>query len=80
VNHYRYSFTAECPEDGDSVLYILQIECETKILAEDIRENCKRGSVYHEELADDLATCLPGNQTLTANHRGVEIVTYRSGL
>lgn len=78
MNYYAYTFMAECPSDGDQVMYTIEIETSEFIKAEDIRENCDRGAVYHEELADDLSRLMPGNQRLTATHRSVKIITTRN--
>lgn len=78
MNIYRHSFTAVCPADGEVIIYRLEIKSPIMIHVEHIKTATaliKKG--WHEQIADDLAKCLGGDQTITATHQGVEIETVR---
>jgi hypothetical protein len=81
VNIYRTSFSATCPNNGETIAYALTIEATAVIMAEDIVAACKRASLcekpYHETIADYLHKQLGGRQTITAHHHGVDIETRR---
>lgn len=74
MNTYRYTFVAECPLNGEHIIYSLAIETERQIYVEHIKTACALHSEgYHEPIAADLHARFGGNLTLTANHHGVEI-------
>lgn len=78
ANIYRHTFVAECPADGDQIVYSLEIRSQSMIRVERIRTATaliKRG--YHEAIADQLHGQLGGEQRITATHQGVEIETLR---
>lgn len=78
VNRYQFTFTAECPSDGDMIRYEGEIVSGDMIRVESINETTgqfKKG--FHEDLADQLASRFGGLQTLTAVHQGVRIVSHR---
>ena len=78
MNIYRHSFTAVCPADGESIIYRLEIKSSIMIHVEHIKTATaliKKG--WHEQIADDLARRLGGDQTIIATHQGVEIETVR---
>lgn len=78
MNIYRHSFTAVCPADGESIIYRLEIKSSIMIHVEHIKTATaliKKG--WHEQIADDLAKRLGGDQTIIATHQGVEIETVR---
>lgn len=78
MNIYRHSFVAECPADGDQIVYRLEIQSKAMIHVEHIRTATaliKRG--YHEEIADQLHQRFGGEQHIVAVHQGVEIETVR---
>lgn len=76
MNIYRYVFTSVCPNDGDTIIYGLEIRSKETIMVEAIKDACAdwpRG--FQEEIAADLHKSLGGALTLRAQHQGVEIVT-----
>jgi len=83
VNTYTTEFFQQCPNNGVRVKYHLQIESAKVIPVEEIVSAVETVEVgdakFHEEYADALASWLPGTQTLTAHHHGVDIKTVRQG-
>lgn len=80
MNTYRVQFVAKCPVNNDRVLYTLTIDHGQTIPAESIVtviSELSRTPMFHERLADRLSVALPGIQRLSADHRGVSIVTRR---
>ena len=78
LNIYRHTFIAECPSDGDSIIYRLEIKAPKVIMVEHIRTATaliKKG--YHEQIADQLHDRFGGEQRIVATHQGVEIETLR---
>lgn len=76
MNIYRYTFAAECPVNGETIIYSLQIETGRQIYVEHIKTACAlHASGYHEPIAADLHARFGGDLTLRANHHGVEIET-----
>lgn len=78
LNIYRHTFIAECPADGDQIVYRLEIRTQSMVHVEHIRTATaliKRG--YHEAIADQLYERFGGEQRITATHQGVEIETLR---
>lgn len=78
MNIYRHTFVAQCPADGEQIIYALEIRSPTMIRVEHIRTSTaliKRG--YHEEIADTLYEHLGGEQRIIATHQGVEIESIR---
>lgn len=78
MNIYRHSFTAVCPADDEVIIYRLELKSPIMIHVEHIKTATaliKKG--WHEQIADDLAKRLGGDQTITATHQGVEIETVR---
>lgn len=76
MNTYRRQFIAECPSDGESILYSLQIESTEKIMVEHINTAVKvvtKG--YQEDIARELHGMFPGVLTLQATHQGVAVTT-----
>lgn len=79
MNIYTYTFAAHCPNNGESIIYTLEIRSQTIIHVEHIKTACAlHDTAYHEDIADDLAARFGGDQTLTANHHGVNIRTERA--
>lgn len=79
MNIYRHTFVAECPADGEQIVYSLEIRSPTMIRVEHIRTATaliKRG--YHEQIADGLFAQLGGRQQISATHQGVEVETLRT--
>lgn len=73
---YRYVFAAVCPQDGEQIIYGLEIYSESKIMVEAIKEACAEWPQgFQEDIAADLHARLGGALTLRAQHQGVEIVT-----
>lgn len=80
MNTYAIEFFSNCPNNGVRVKYHLRIETTNMIRVEDIVTEAERvedGTLFHEEIAERLALALPGRQTLTAHHHGVDIITVR---
>ena len=78
MNTYRHTFAAECPSDGETIVYRLELKSLSMIHVEHIRAATaliKTG--WHEQIADRLAESLGGDQTIIATHQGVEIETVR---
>lgn len=78
MNIYRTTFIAECPNNGQQIVYELEIQSDRKIMVEHITTACRlfrRG--YHEDIADALLQQLGQRQILKANHHGVHIETVR---
>ena len=80
MNRYKTTFRVKCPNDDDSIDYMLIIESDEMIMVEDINKaiNIKTGA-FHESIADGLFALLGGKQTITARHQGVTITTHRGG-
>lgn len=79
-NTYRFTFTAKCPSDGETIIYRLEIHTDRMLPVEHIRAATSQfKSGYHEDIADALSEMLPGEQTLVATHQGVEVETVREG-
>lgn len=77
MNTYRYRFASNCPENGEAILYSLEIQKAERILVEHIKTACalhRRG--YHEDIAADLQARFGGDTRLIANHHGVEIESH----
>jgi len=78
VNIYRHTFVAECPADGEQIIYKLEIRSPTMVRVEHIRiatALIKRG--FQEEIADRLQDQLGGQQRIVGVHQGVEVETLR---
>lgn len=76
MNIYRYVFASVCPNDGDQIIYGLEIRSAERIMVESIKEACAEWTQgLQEDIAADLHTRLGGQLTLRAQHQGVEIVT-----
>lgn len=76
MNTYRYVFAATCPNDGEPIIYGLEIRSVQQIMVERIKEVCAEWqNGYQEEIAKDIQEQLGGEVTLRAQHQGVEIVT-----
>ncbi|NQD29638.1 hypothetical protein [Pseudomonas aeruginosa] len=77
-NTYRHTFAAECPADGEQIIYRLEIRSPTMVRVEHIRTATaliKTG--YHERIADELHERFGGEQRIVATHQGVEVETVR---
>lgn len=81
MNVYRHSFTAKCPNNGQTILYRLTIEAEHVLMVEDIMTAVRRAAIvpkpYHENMADVLHAHLGGRHRMIAFHHGVHIETIR---
>jgi hypothetical protein len=78
MNIYRRTFVAACPNNGQSIIYQLEIRSARMIQVEHIvtaTSLIKRG--YHEQIANDLHAQFGGKQVLCAHHHGVDIETIR---
>jgi len=76
MNTYRYVFAAICPNDGDSIIYGLEIRSQERIMVEAIKDACAEWPTgFQEDIAADLHKQLGGVLTLRAQHQSVEIVT-----
>jgi len=83
MNTYTTEFFQQCPNNGVRVKYRLQIESAQVIPVEEILSAVEILEIddakFHEEYANEFAARLPGTQTLTAHHHGVDIKTLRQG-
>jgi hypothetical protein len=81
MNIYHRQFVANCPNNGEGIIYSLRIDAgDHMIPAEHIvtaTALIKQG--YHEHIADELFRRFGGRQTLRAHHHGVDIETLRGG-
>ena len=80
MNTYTRTFISACPNNGESIIYTLQITVQAgrMIPVEHIVTATalhKKG--FHEAIADDLHARFGGHQVLTAHHHGVDIKTVR---
>ena len=78
MNHYRHMFAAQCPSDGETIIYQLELQSPIMVRVESIKSATaaiKQG--WHEQIADQLAEALGGDQTIIATHQGIEIKTVR---
>lgn len=80
MNKYLHTFVATCPADGDAIVYALEIRSASMVRVEHIKAaTAQFKSGYHEEIADQLAAMLGGEQRIVAVHQGVEVETVRGG-
>lgn len=81
MNFYTYGFMMRCPVNEKVIRYSLTIETPDRVLVEEIVRvvDAMPVSGFHEDIADSLASALPGRQTLRAHHHGVDIETVRGG-
>lgn len=83
VNLYRQRFTAPCCNNGQSVIYDIELEvpADQTIMVEDIQAACVEAAAlakpYHENIATFLHLKFGGRQTITAHHHGTDIETRR---
>lgn len=78
MNIYSYEFAVKCPNDGELIVYKLNIETRKKIMVEHIKNSCLMvRESHHEDIADLLSGQFPGDHTITAVHQGVSIKTIR---
>ena len=78
MNIYGYTFSVQCPNDSSSIEYTLLIRHDEMIMAESIVSACDfKSPMYQEQVADELRRLLPGEQSISADHAGVEIITER---
>ncbi len=55
MNTYRYQFAADCPNNGDTIIYSLAIESVGMIHVEHIKTACALNTEgYQEAIAADL--------------------------
>ena len=76
-NTYRYVFGATCPNDGETIIYGLEIRSDDRIMVEAIKDACANWtSGFQEDIAEALHAEFPNASVqLRAQHQGVEIVT-----
>lgn len=78
MNIYRHTFAAHCPNDGDLIIYRLEIRSVGMIWVEHIKAATaliKEG--IQEQIADSLHGALGGQLTLFGTHQGIEIESIR---
>lgn len=74
MNIYRYIFASACPNNGEAIIYALEIQTPQRIMVEHIKTACAmHKKAFHEDIAADLHQRFGGTLTLKANHHGVEI-------
>ena len=78
MNNYKFSFDAECPNNGARISYQVEIETDQVIMAENIsRFFLSYTAAYHEDIAESSYERFGGRQTIKAHHHGVDIETRR---
>ena len=80
MNIYRHQFVSACPNNGDVIIYALEIESDSMIQVEHITTQaklCRLDATYHEKIADAFYERFGGRQTIRAHHHGVDIETRR---
>lgn len=79
MNIYTRQFVADCPNNGQPIIYSLRIETVGRMIQVEhivtATTLIKRG--YHEQIADELHRRFGGRQALRAHHHGVDIETIR---
>lgn len=79
MNIYKRQFVADCPNNGQPIIYSLRIETVDRMIQVEhivtATALIKRG--YHEQIADELHGRFGGRQALRAHHHGVDIETIR---
>ena len=79
MNTYSRQFVAECPNNGQPIIYNLRIEIADRMIPVEhivtATALIKRG--FHEQIADELHQRFGGRQALRAHHHGVDIETIR---
>ena len=78
MNIYRHTFAATCPNDGDLIVYRLEIRSLCMIWVEHIKAATSLIKVgIQEQIADNLQESLGGHLILTGTHQGIEIESIR---
>ena len=78
MNIYGYTFSVQCPNDSKTIEYTILIKHDEMIMAETIVAACAFDKpMYQEQVADELRRILPGEQSISADHCGVEVITER---
>lgn len=76
MNCYSYTFVSACPNNGEAIIYTLEIMTPERIMVEHIKTACAmHKKAFHEDIAADLHQRFGGLLTLKANHHGVQIAT-----
>lgn len=76
IHIYRYVFSSICPNDGEVILYGLEIRSPQTIMVEAIKSACAdHPKEFQEAIAADLHKRLGGELRLRARHQGVEILS-----
>lgn len=77
VNKYRFSFVCACPDGGELITYSVSIVTGRFANIRDLMTWHHGPAKYHETIADEMFAAFGGEQTITATHQGVYIVTER---
>lgn len=78
MNIYRHTFAATCPNDGDMIIYRLEIRSVSMIWVEHIKAaTALIKSGIQEQIADQLQESLGGHLILIGTHQGIEIESIR---
>ena len=78
MNIYRHTFAATCTNDGELIVYRLEIRSLCIIWVEHIKAATALIKVgIQEQIADHLQEALRGNLILTGTHHRVEIESIR---
>lgn len=78
LNIYRHSFVASCPNDGEMIVYKLEIRSTRMIMVEHIKTaTALIKSGHQERIADDLAERFGAHLILIGTHQGVELTSIR---
>lgn len=78
MNIYRHQFISACPNNGQAIIYQLEIQAAKMIQVEHIVTACKlHQKGFHEAIADELFARFGERQVIKAHHHGVDIETRR---
>jgi hypothetical protein len=79
MNIYTRQFVADCPNNGQPIIYNLRIETADRMIQVEhiVTATTLIARGYHEEIADELHRRFGGRQVLRAHHHGVDIETIR---
>lgn len=79
MNIYTRQFVANCPNNGQPIIYNLRIETAGRMIQVEhiVTATALIARGYHEEIADELHKRFGGRQALRAHHHGVDIETIR---
>lgn len=82
MNIYTRQFVANCPNNGQPIIYNLRIETAGRMIQVEhiVTATSLIARGYHEDIADELHQRFGGRQSLRARHHGVDIETIREAV